>query len=57
MCLSIAPSAFNEVAHQPPSLKLPRGATLNADTRRPGATQHLLLLDKLKQVSSPEFDP
>jgi len=41
-------SAFNEVADQPPTLKLPRGVTLNTETRRPGATKNLLLLDKLQ---------
>ena len=40
--------AFNEVADQPPTLKLPRGVTLNTETRRPGATKNLLLLDKLQ---------
>ena len=41
-------SAFNEVADQPPTLKMPRGVTLNTETRRPGATKNLLLLDKLQ---------
>jgi len=39
---------FNEVAHAPPTLKLPRGATLSTETRRPGAVKSLLLIDKLK---------
>ncbi len=41
-------SAFNEVAHAPPTLKLPRGATLSTEARRPGAVNSLLLIDKLK---------
>ena len=45
-------SAFNEVAHQPPSLKLPRGVTLSTEARRPGSSLKLLLLDKLKKVKS-----
>ena len=51
LCVTLPFSlAFNEVAHQPPTLNLPRGANLNTEARRPGATKNLLLLDKLKKV-------
>ena len=40
-------SVFNDVVHAPPTLKLPRGATLSTETRRPGASKNLLLTDKL----------